>query len=103
MPRIYLLQPFVTFPLGVVLLLLSRVFWRGKYLNVVAGYKHYGVADPKRMGRFVGTLVGALGIYQLLFPITVRLWGQGAFLAFIFVIVGTSLALLIGGAYFERG
>ena len=94
---------FITIPLGVVLLLLSRVFWRGKYLNVVAGYKDYGVADPKGMGLFVGVLVGALGVYQLVFPITVRLWGQGAFVAFIFVIVGISLALLIGGAHFERG
>jgi hypothetical protein len=94
---------FITIPLGVLLLLLARVFWHGKYLGLVAGYKDYGVADPRRMGRFVGMLVGVLGAYQLLFPITVRFWGQGAFIAYIFVIVGIGLALLIGGGYFERG
>jgi hypothetical protein len=94
---------FITIPLGVVLLLVARVFWRGKYLGLVAGYKDYGVADPRRMGRFVGMLVGFLGVYQIIFPITVRLWAQGAFVAYIFVIVGVGLALLIGGGYFERG
>ena len=94
---------FITVPLGVLLLLLARVFWHGRYLGLVAGYKDYGVADPRRMGRFVGMLVGVLGVYQLVFPITVRFWGQGAFVAFIFVIVGIGLALLIGGGYFERG
>lgn len=94
---------FITVPLGVLLLLLARVFWHGRYLGLVAGYKDYGVADPRRMGRFVGMLVGVLGVYQLIFPITVRFWGQGAFVAFIFVIVGIGLALLIGGGYFERG
>jgi hypothetical protein len=94
---------FITIPLGILLLLLARVFWHGRYLGLVAGYKDYGVADPQRMGRFVGTLVGVLGAYQLVFPVTVRFWGQGAFVAFIFVIVGIGLALLIGGGYFERG
>lgn len=94
---------FITVPLGVLLLLLARVFWHGRYLGVVAGYKDYGVANPKRMGRFVGTLVGVLGVYQLIFPITVRFWAQGAFVAYVFVIVGIGLALLIGGGYFERG
>jgi hypothetical protein len=94
---------FITVPLGILLLLIARVFWQGKYLGLVAGYKNYGVADPRRMGHFVGTLVGFLGIYQLVFPITVRFWGPGAFVAFIFVIVGIGLALLIGGGYFERG
>lgn len=93
---------FITVPLGVLLLLLARVFWHGRYLGVVAGYKDYGVANPKRMGRFVGTLVGVLGVYQLIFPITVRFWAQGAFVAYVFVIVGIGLALLIGGD-FERG
>jgi hypothetical protein len=94
---------FITVPLGILLLLLARVFWHGRYLGLVAGYKGYGVAEPRRMGHFVGTLVGVLGIYQLIFPVTVRFWGQGAFVAFIFVIVGIGLALLIGGGYFERG
>ena len=94
---------FITVPLGVLLLLLARVFWHGRYLDVVAGYKDYGVANPRRMGRFVGTLVGVLGVYQLVFPITVRFWAQGAFVAYVFVIVGIGLALLIGGGYFERG
>jgi hypothetical protein len=94
---------FITVPLGILLLLLARVFWNGRYLGLVAGYKDYGVADPGRMGHFVGMLVGVLGFYQLVFPITVRYWGQGAFLTYIFVIVGIGLALLIGGGYFERG
>ena len=94
---------FITIPLGVVLLLVARVFWQGKYLGVVAGYKEYGVADPRRMGRFAGTLVGILGVYQIIFPITIRLWAQGAFVAYIFIIVVIGLALLIGGGYFERG
>ena len=94
---------FITVPLGVVLLLVARVFWQGKYLGLVAGYKDYGVADPRRMGRFVGVLVGILGVYQIVFPITVRFWAQGAFIAYIFIIVGVGLTLLIGGGYFERG
>lgn len=93
----------ITVPLGILMLLLARVFWHGRYLGLVVGYKDYGVADPRRMGRFVGTLVGALGLYQILFPVTVRLWGEGAFIAFIFVIVGIGLAILIGGAHYERG
>ena len=94
---------FITVPLGVLLLLLARVFWHGRYLGLVAGYKDYGVAHPKRMGRFVGILVGVLGLYQIVFPITVRFWGQGAFVTYIFVIVGIGLALLIGAGHFERG
>jgi hypothetical protein len=94
---------FITVPLGILLLLLARVLWRGKYLDLIAGYKQYGVSDPRRMGRFMGALVGALGVYQLVFPLTVRLWGQAAFLAFIFVIVGVGVAILIGGGYFEKG
>ena len=94
---------FITVPLGVLLLLVARVFWQGRFLGLVAGYKDYGVADPRRMGRFVGVLVGVLGVYQIVFPITVRFWAQGAFVAYIFVIVGIGLALLIGGGHFERG
>ncbi|MBN2564567.1 MAG: hypothetical protein JXB46_02535 [Candidatus Eisenbacteria bacterium] len=94
---------FITVPLGVLLLLLARVLWRGKHLDLIAGYKKYGVSDPKRMGRLMGALVGTLGVYQLIFPLTVRLWAQAAFLAFIFVIVGVGVAILIAGGYFERG
>jgi hypothetical protein len=94
---------FITVPLGVLLLLLARVFWHGKYLGLVAGYKGYGVAQPAKMGRYVGTLVGVLGLYQLFFPVTVKLWGEGAFVAYIFVIVGIGVALVVGGSYFERG
>ena len=101
--RIATTVAFITVPLGVLLLFVARVFWHGRYLGLVAGYKDYGVADPRRMGRFVGTLVGVLGVYQLIFPITVRFWAQGAFVAYIFVIVGIGLALLIGGGHFERG
>ena len=101
--RIATTVAFITVPLGVLLLFVARVFWQGKYLGLVAGYKDYGVADPRRMGRFVGVLVGVLGVYQLVFPITVRFWAQGAFVAYIFVIVGIGLTLLIGGGYFERG
>ena len=94
---------FITIPLGILLLLLARDFWQGRYLGLVAGYKDYGVADSRRLGRFVGTLVGVLGIYQILFPLTVRFWGQGAFIAYIFIIVGIGVALVVGGGYFERG
>jgi hypothetical protein len=55
------------------------------------------------MGRFVGMLVGVLGAYQIIFPITVWFWAQGAFVAYVFIIVGIGLALVIGGGYFERG
>ena len=93
----------ITIPIGILLLVLARVFWRGKYLGLVAGYKEYGVAQPKRMGRFVGSMVGALGVFHLAFPFLVRLWGQGAFVTFVFVVVGMGVAILIGGAHFERG
>jgi len=94
---------FITIPIGILLLILARVFWRGKYLGLVAGYKEYGVAEPKRMGRFVGSLVGALGVFQMIFPFLVKMWGQGAFVAFVFVVVGIGVMILVGGAYFERG
>jgi hypothetical protein len=94
---------FITLPIGVLLLVLASIFWRGRYLGLVAGYKGYGVEQPKRMGRFVGSLIGALGIFQLVFPFLVKLWGQGAFIAFVFVVVGIGVAILVGGAYFERG
>jgi hypothetical protein len=94
---------FITVPIGALLLVVARVFWRGKYLGLVAGYKEYGVADPKRMGRFVGAVVGALGLFLLVFPFVVRVFGPSAFVAFVFVVVGCGVAILIGGAYFERG
>lgn len=94
---------YITIPVGILLLVLARVFWRGRYLGLVAGYKEYGVAQPERMGKFVGSLTGALGLFQLVFPFLVRLWGQAAFIAFVFVVVGIGVAILIGGAYFERG
>jgi hypothetical protein len=94
---------FITVPIGVLLLIVARVFWRGKYLGLVAGYKEYGVAEPKRMGRFVGRVVGALGVFLLVFPFVVRALGPNAFVAFVFVVVGCGVAILIGGAYFERG
>jgi hypothetical protein len=94
---------FITVPLGVLLLLLARFFWQGKYLGLVAGYKDYGVSDPARMGRFVGALVGILGLYQLVFPVTVKFWGEGAFVAYVFIIVGIGVGLLVGSGHFERG
>lgn len=94
---------FITIPLGILLVVLAGVFWRGRYLGLVAGYKEYGVTQPKRMGRFVGALVTALGAYQLVFPLTVLAWGPGAFVTFVVVVVGVGIAILIGGAYFERG
>ncbi len=94
---------YITVPIGILLLVLARVFWRGQQLTLVAGYKKYGVAEPQRMGRYVGTLIGALGVFQLVFPFMVRVWGQGAFIAFVFVVVGIGVAILIGGAHFERG
>lgn len=102
-PEVAASSAFITVPIGILLLILARVFWRGKYLGLVAGYKEYGVAQPKRMGRFVGSMVGALGAFQLVFPFLVRLWGRGAFTAFVFVVVGMGVAILIGGAHFERG
>jgi len=94
---------FITIPLGIFLLALARVFWRGKSLGLVAGYKDYGVAQPKMMGRFVGGMLGALGAYQFIFPLTVKWWGPPAFVAFVVVVVGIGVAILIGSAYFERG
>jgi len=94
---------FITLPIGVLLLILARVFWRGRSLGLVAGYKEYGVAEPERMGRFVGGMIGALGVFQLVFPLIVRLWGPAAFVAFVFVVVGFGVVILVGGAHFERG
>lgn len=94
---------YITVPIGILLLVLARIFWRGEHLTLVADYKGYGVAEPKRMGRFIGTLVAALGVFHLIFPFLVRVWGQGAFIAFVFVVVGIGVAILIGGAHFERG
>ncbi len=98
-----LTSAFITVPVGILLIIIARVFWRGEYLGLVAGYKEYGVANPKRMGRFVGSLVGGLGAFLIVFPLAARLWGAGAFIAFIFVVVGIGLAIVVGGGYFERG
>ena len=94
---------FITIPIGILLLVLARVFWRGKYLGLVAGYREHGVAEPERMGHFVGSLVGALGVFQLVFPFIARVAGAAAFVAFVFAVVGVGIAILIGSAYFERG
>ena len=102
-PEVAASSAFITVPIGILLLVLARVFWRGHYLGLVAGYKEYGVAQPKRMGRFVGSMVGVLGVFLLAFPFLVRLCGRGAFIAFVFVVVVMGVAILIGGAYFERG
>ena len=102
-PEVAASSAFITVPTGILLLILARVFWRGHYLGLVAGYKEYGVAQPKRMGRFVGSMIGALGVFLLAFPFLVRLWGQGAFIGFVFVVVIIGVAIVIGGAYFERG
>ena len=94
---------FITIPLGILLIVLAGVFWRGRYLGLIAGYKEYGVAHPERMGRYVGALVTGLGAYQLVFPLTVLAWGPAAFVTFVVVVVGVGVAILIGSAYFERG
>jgi hypothetical protein len=94
---------FITIPIGVLLLILAAVFWRGRYLGLVAGYKEYGVEQPKRMGRYVGGMVAALGVFQLVFPLLVRALGAGAFALFVFVVVGVGVAILVGGAHFEKG
>lgn len=93
----------VTVPVGVLLFILARVFLKGRYLGKVAGYSKETVADPPRLGTFVGRVMVALGTFMLLFPIAVRLWGVAAFVLFLAVVVGFCIAVLVGTAWYERG
>lgn len=93
----------ITVPVGVFLVLLAQVFLRGRYMGLVAGYTEKGIADAKGLGRFVGGMLLGLGIYQLIFPLTVRFWGGVAFVVFVFVVAGFGIAILIGNAWYEKG
>jgi hypothetical protein len=94
---------YITIPIGILLIVIARVFWAGRYLGLVAGYKDYGVAEPERMGRFVGSLVGALGVFLLIFPLTVWWLDELAFVVLVFAVVGIGVAILIGSAHFGKG
>ena len=93
----------VTVPVGLLLFVLARVFLKGKYLGLVPGYTEKTVAEPARLGRFVGRMMVALGTFMLVFPLTVRVWGAGAFILFVAVVVGFGIAVLVGTAWHERG
>ena len=93
----------VTVPVGLLLFALARVFLKGRYLGLVAGYSKATVEDPARLGKFVGRMMVALGTFMLVFPLTVRVWGAGAFILFVAVVVGFGIAVLVGTAWFERG
>lgn len=93
----------MTIPVALLLFILARVFWKGKYMGLVAGFTEKGVADPARLGRFVGRMLAGLGGYMLVFPLTVRAWGLPAFIAFFFVVVGFGIAILVGTAWYEKG
>jgi hypothetical protein len=93
----------VTVPVGLLLFVLARVFLKGKYLGLVSGYTEKTVADPARLGRFVGRMMVALGTFMLVFPLTVRVWGAGAFVLFVAVVVGFGIAVLVGTAWYEKG
>ena len=45
----------------------------------------------------------ALGTFMLVFPLAVRVWGLGAFVLFVAVVVGFGIAVLVGTAWYERG
>jgi hypothetical protein len=93
----------VTVPVGILLFILARVFLKGKYLGLVSGYTKDTVADPARLGRFVGRMMVGLGTFMLVFPITVRLWGLAAFVLFVAVVVAFGIAILVGTAWYEKG
>ena len=93
----------VTVPVGLLLFALARVFLKGKYLGLVPGYTKDTVEDPTRLGKFVGRMMVALGTFMLVFPLAVRVWGGGAFILFVAVVVGFGIAVLVGTAWFERG
>jgi hypothetical protein len=93
----------VTIPVGLLLFALARVFLKGKYLGLVPGYTARSVVDPARLGKFVGRMMVALGTFMLVFPLAVRVWGGGAFILFVAVVVGFGIAVLVGTAWYERG
>jgi len=93
----------VTVPVGLLLFVLARVFLKGKYLGLVSGYTAETVVDPARLGKFVGRMMVALGTFMLVFPLTVRVWGAGAFVLFVAVVVGFGIAVLVGTAWYEKG
>jgi hypothetical protein len=94
---------YVTVPLGILVVAVSRVFWQGRYLGIVRGYDSESVEDPVRLGRFIGALLAGLGVYMIAFPLTVRWFGAASLVVFVGVVVGVGLALLVGSAWFERG
>lgn len=93
----------VTVPVGILLFILARVFLKWQYLGLVSGYTKETVADPTRLGKFVGRMMVALGTFMLAFPVTVRYMGLAAFVMFLAVVVGFGIAVLIGTAWYERG
>jgi hypothetical protein len=93
----------VTVPVGLLLFVLARVFLKGKYLGLVSGYTEETVAEPARLGRFIGRMMVALGTFMLVFPLTVRVWGIAAFVLFVVVVVGFGIAVLVGTAWHEKG
>ena len=94
---------YVTVPLGILVVAVSRVFWQGRYLGLVRGYDKDSVEDPAGLGRFMGGLLAGLGVYMIAFPLTVRWLGALSLIVFVGVIVGVAIALLVGSAWYERG
>jgi len=94
---------YVTVPLGILVVAVSRVFWQGRYLGIVRGYDRDSVESPEKLGRFLGGMLAALGVYLIAFPLTVRWLGSVALVVFVAVAVVIGLALLVGSTWFERG
>ncbi|MBD3366970.1 MAG: hypothetical protein GF405_02200 [Candidatus Eisenbacteria bacterium] len=94
---------YVTVPIGILVVAVSRVFWQGRYLGLVRGYDKDSVEDPAALGRFMGGLLAGLGVYMIAFPLTVRWLGALSLIVFVGVIVGVAIALLVGSAWYERG
>jgi len=94
---------YVTVPLGILIVAVSRVFWQGRYLGIVRGYDRDSVENPEKLGRFIGGLLAGLGVYMIAFPLTVRWLGAASLIVFVAVIVAVGLALIIGSAWYERG